>query len=180
MEPRKKSKKSRKSTSVPPEYLKTIQKLFTDAFKKELGTKPLFLEGRILSDEILLSIGFKTDPKRLTQINFEASIDHQGSDVFQRMGICVDALSSMMEHYFKTGDKEELPVYWTEFDVGKDKVFLQISARNTELENEANRLLGEDPNDALYKVHGPDDEDVIGGEEEPVEAPKPKGRPVKH
>ncbi|MGE3974220.1 MAG: hypothetical protein AB7F59_06820 [Bdellovibrionales bacterium] len=169
MEPRKKSQKKRTSTNFPPDYLKSIQKLFTDAFKKHLTGKALYLEGRILSDEILLSVGFKPDPKGLVQINFEASIDHSGADVFPQVGVCVDAISAMMEHYFKTGEKEDLPKLWQEYPVGKNKVFLQVSARNTDLENEANRLLGIETNDALVKVHESEEEleDALDESEDP-------------
>jgi hypothetical protein len=161
LEPRKKSKKNRKSTNFPPEYLQTLNKLFAKAFKKNLSGFPIYVEGRILSDEVLLSVGFKPDSKGLSQINFEASVDHNGTDVFTQVGLSVDAISSMMEHYFKTGQKEDLPKIWTPFPIGKEKVYLQISARNTQLEKEADLLLGIDPNDALHKEHEPDDEDPL-------------------
>jgi hypothetical protein len=150
MEPRRKTNKKTKSTSIPAEYLKNIKSVFTKAFKERLAGREIFVEGRLFPSELILCVGYLPDPEGLRQTNFEASIDHGGKDVFEKMGICIDALSSLMDQYLESSETLELPREWTPYDFEKHQVFLRTSARNTVLENEANRILGVDSNDALY------------------------------
>ncbi len=160
MEPRRKTNKKVKSTSLPVEYVKNIKDVFSKAFKTRLGKREIYVEGRMFPTELILCVGYKPDPKGLRQINFEASIDHTGKDVFEKLGVCIDALSSMMDQYLESDESDELPVEWTSFDFEKQKIYLRTSGRNTNLENEANKLLGVDPNDVL----------IIEGEASDLEA----------
>src|SRR5690348_2034795 len=102
MEPRRKTNKKIKSTSIPAEYLKNVKDVFTKAFKKRLGNREIFTEGRMFPGELILCVGYLPDPGGLKQTNFEASVDHTGKDVFEKMGICIDAISSMMDQYLES------------------------------------------------------------------------------
>lgn len=155
MEPRRKTNKKIKSTSLPTEYIKNIKDAFKKAFKKQLGKRDIFVEGRLFPEELILCVGYLPESGGLRQMNFEASADHKGKDVFEKLGICVDAISSIMDQYLESKETLELPLEWTAYDFEKNKVFLRTSSRNTNLENEANKILGVDPNDALY-VEGDD------------------------
>ena len=157
MEPRRKTNKKNRSTSLPAEYVKNIKDVFTKAFQKRLGKREIFVEGRMFPEELILCVGYLPDPNGLRQTNFEASIDHKSKDIVEKMGVCIDAISSMMDQYLESGEEMELPREWTEFDFEKHKVYLRTSARNSNLENEANKILGIDSNDALYSEG---DEDV--------------------
>jgi hypothetical protein len=150
MEPRRKTNKKIRSTALPPEYLKNVKDVFTKAFQKRLGKRKIFVEGRLFPSELILCVGYLPDPKGLKQTNFEASIDHSGKDVFEKLGITIDAIAGMMDQYLESGETQELPLEWTQYDFDKTKVFLRTSGRNTELEKEANKILGVDANDALY------------------------------
>jgi len=150
MEPRRKTNKKIKSTNIPVEYLKNIKNVFTTAFKSRLGKREIFVEGRMFPEELILCVGYLPNPKGLRQMNFEASIDHSGKDVVEKMNICIDAISSMMDQYLDSGEEMELPLEWTPYDFEKTKVYLRTSGRNTVLENQANEILGVDPHDALY------------------------------
>src|SRR4051812_22287578 len=155
MEPRRKTNKKVRSTSLPPEYLKNVKDVFVKAFQKRLGKREIFVEGRLFPEELILCVGYLPDPKGLRQTNFEASIDHASKDVFAKLGITIDAIAGMMDQYLESGETMELPLEWKQYDFDKTKVYLRTSGRNTNLESEANKILGVDPNDALY-VEGDD------------------------
>lgn len=168
MEPRLKSAKARPSTSLPQEYVSNIRELFEQNFKQQLNGRKVLVEGRLYKDELLLSVGFLPEPGSIRQINFEASMDHSGKNIERKLSVCVDALASMMSQYFENEDSQEdteepqeidFPLNWTEYDFEKEKIWLQVSRRNTDLENEANRLLGLDSNDSLYS-EGEDAEEL--------------------
>jgi hypothetical protein len=149
MEPRRKTNKKVRSSNLPAEYVKNIKDVFKKAFQKRLGKREIFVEGRMFPEELILCVGYLPDAGGLRQINFEASIDHKTKDIVEKMGVCLDAISSMMDQYLDDEDME-LPIEWTEFDFEKQKVFLRSTSRNSNLENEANKILGVDPNDALF------------------------------
>jgi len=151
------------STNFPPDYIKEIKTVFQKAFVKKLQKRTLFVEGRIQKERAILSVGFKPEPKALKQINFEASISHKTNDLFKMVGICVDAISSMMDHYFEQDSSNGLPTIWTEFEFDGQKLLLQVSGVNTELENKANRILGLPRTDALVDI--PEEENVEEEEE---------------
>lgn len=155
MEARRKTNKKIKSTSLPPEYIKNIRDVFVKAFQKRLGKREIFVEGRMFPEELILCVGYLPDPGGLRQTNFEASIDHKKKDIIEKMNVCIDAIAGMMDQFLESGEEMELPLEWTEYDFEKKKVYLRTSGRNTSLENEANKILGVDPNDALY-VEGDD------------------------
>jgi hypothetical protein len=159
MEPRRKTNKKVRSTSLPAEYVKSIKDVLKKAFQKKLGKREIFVEGRMFPEELILCVGYVPDAAGLRQINFEASIDHKTKDLVDKMGVCLDAISSMMDQHLDDEDME-LPIEWTEYDFEKKKVFLRSTSRNTNLENEANKILGVDPNDALY-IEGEDALDKI-------------------
>lgn len=156
MEPRRKTNKKIRSTNLPPEYLKNIEELFNKAFQRQLKGRKVLVEGRMFPQELILSVGYLPDPKGLRQVNFEASIDHSAKDVFEKLGVAVDAISSLMDQYMESEEALELPLEWTAYDFEKTKVFLRTNGRNTQLESEANKLLGTDTNEAFYS-EGEDD-----------------------
>src|SRR5690606_2175681 len=57
--------------------------------------------------------------------------------------ICVDAAASLMAEHFESKGELELPYSWTEYPFEGKKVWLQFSTTNTQLEKQANELLGE-------------------------------------
>src|ERR1041385_6304657 len=136
MDPRKKTSVPRKSTNLPKEFLDNVTAVFSKAFKKELKGRPVIVEGRMYPDEILLSVGFKEAAEALRQTNFEASIDHKNKDVLKKLNLCVDAISSMMEQYFAADGDLDFPRQWQPFPIEKETIYLQSSARNSELEAE--------------------------------------------
>jgi len=101
---------------------------------------------------------------RLTQSNFEVSsvYDPKKKDALERIHICVDAAAAMMLEYFDTAGEAEFPRIWQEFPFQDQKIFLQYTTENTDLEAQANALLGEadaalvveeETEDALTRAH---------------------------
>ena len=139
-------KTSKKWTTFPKEYVKQIEQVFKANFKKDLKESKLVVEGRIYPEEILLRVGV-LEKGRLAQSNFEVSIGHfkDKSAAIEQIYVCIDAAASMMTEYFQNQDDEEgidFPRHWTEYEFNKQKVYLQFTTENSDLEKEANKLLG--------------------------------------
>lgn len=169
MEPRLKS--SKKWTAFPKEYTEQIQSVFLENFANQLGGSKLIIEGRIYPEEITLRVGF-LEAGRLKQANFEVSMDHKaGEDAVERIHNCIDAAASMMMDYFENEGDVEFPNTWKPYPFQKNTIYLQFSTENSDLEAEADRLLGasdegmvrenDESEDALGRAEI--DEDISGG-----------------
>ena len=64
--------------------------------------------------------------------------------------VAVDCAASMMESYF-TEEAAEFPLSWEKIDFSGRPIYLQFSSTNTELESEADRLLGIEAEDNLMR-----------------------------
>jgi hypothetical protein len=172
MDPRKKSSRGKKSTNLPVEFVDNVNELFTKTFKKQLKGRKIVVEGRIYPDEILFSVGFKESEKALRQTNFEASMDHKGQHILKKLSVCVDAVSSMMDQYFEAGEDLDLPKHWQAFNFDKDSIYLQSTGRNSELEAQANKILGHERGDELIIAPEEDPDNLVGTDvlDEEIEA----------
>lgn len=145
MNPRLKS--SKKSTAFPKEYSQQIQSVFNENFAQYLEDAEILVEGRIYPEEITLRIGYR-EKGRLTQANFEVSTGYspEKQDTVQKIHNCVDAAASLMLEYFEilADENKELdfPYTWKELPFDGFKVYFQFTTENSELEAEANKLLG--------------------------------------
>jgi len=167
MNPRLKS--SKKWTAFPKEYLQQLQDVFTQGFKAELNNAKLIIEGKIYPQEILLRVGI-LEKGRLRQANFEVFIEHstKDKDTLERIHDCVDAAASMMKEYFDTGEEEEpdFPYSWKEYEFNKRALWLQFSTENSDLEAQANALLGEEAEGLVQDL---DSDDALDIAEETIE-----------
>jgi DNA-binding FrmR family transcriptional regulator len=140
-------KTSKKWTDFPPEYLQQIEEVFTQNFKAKLGKAHLVVQGRIYPTEILLRVGLR-QPQELKQSNFEVSVayDAKKKDAVERIHNAVDAAASMMDEHLDnlaTDKESQFPIKWEEYDFDGQKVYLQFTTVNTELEAKADEILGE-------------------------------------
>jgi hypothetical protein len=138
------------------------------------------VEGRIFPSEILLRVGY-LENGRLKQSNLEVSIDFKPKDdVVAKIFTCVDALGSVFFDFFEalntpTDDPDEresskesadptlspgldLPAAWKAFPFLQETVYIQYSTVNTDLETEADRLLGLHNNSLLHKTPGEEED----------------------
>ncbi len=185
MQPRLKT--SKKWTAFPKEYTEQIESVFQENFSDLLGSNKLVIEGRIYPAEVMLRVGL-AQPGRISQANFEASMDYdpEKKDAVDRIHNCIDATASMMMDYFESDSESEFPRTWQEYPFNGGKVYLQFTTENTDLEAQANALLGVDDDslvledeqneDALDRSdvdetlsHDPDEEDFPEDETEDEE-----------
>ncbi len=150
-------KKSTKWTAFPKDFSQQIHDIFSKNFKQQLENHKLIVEGRIYPEEILLRVGF-LQQGRLTQINFEISMDYskKNQDAIDRIHNCIDAVATLMSDYFQ--DEEiEYPRVWQEYDFDQQKIYFQFTTVNSDLEAQADALLGSAVDD-LVKIEQEEDE----------------------
>jgi hypothetical protein len=153
-------KSSKKWTAFPQEYADQIQSVFTENFAEPLKDSKLIIEGRIYPQEILLRVGVNKNGE-LKQANFEVSMDYsqEKQDAVERIHNCIDAAASMMMEYFESEGEVEFPRTWHEYPFQGKSVYLQFTTENSDLEAQANVLLGEAGDDALVHEEESDDEE---------------------
>lgn len=152
MNPR--TKTNTKWTELPADLKKQISTIFEQNFKKDIGeTGEIHTNGRIYANEILLSVGIHKKGE-LRFHNFEVSIDHKNDKekVVELIYLSVDAIASLMTEYFENNEDIELPYTWMEYPFGTEKVWLQFSTVNPNLEAEADKLLGLTEEESLLKA----------------------------
>lgn len=173
MTPRLKS--SKKWTSFPKEYAEQILNVFKENFAAYIDEdSELIIEGKIYQEEITLRVGYR-EAGRLAQANFETSISYssESNDALEKIHNSVDAAASMMMEYFETDGETDFPYTWKEIPFKKTKIYLRFSTENSELEAEANKLLGVTEND-IYNEEDPNDEDALSLAEQSEELSPPR------
>ena len=141
MTPRK--KESKKWTKMPTDFSNQIKTVFEENFKSQLEGNKLQVDGWIYPTEILLRVGINYKGE-LRFHNFEVSLDHSQikKDTIAQIHLGVDAIASLMVDFFENDGEHEMPLSWQEYPFEKQKIWLQYSSENQDLEAEANRLLG--------------------------------------
>ena len=179
MNPRK--KESKKWTKLPNDFSNQIKTVFEQNFKPHLEGKKLTVEGRIYPSEIVLRVGINQKGE-VRFNNFEVSLNHskEQQDTITQIHIGVDAVASLMVDYFENEEEHEMPLIWQEYPFDKQTIWLQYSSENSDLEAEANKLLGVSAADALL-AETEDEMEALGlteeqgsTEEEDIDMSKPQ------
>lgn len=137
-------------TPFPQDFSDKVIQVFSENFSQQASQGEFVVDGRIYPQEILVRIGYV--PKgRLRQMNFEASMEfsmspgtqaNEEQTAFKAIYACVDALGSVIEEYFASGEEEiDLPLHWQAYDFEGGIVWLQHSTVNSKLEAEADKWL---------------------------------------
>lgn len=161
-------KTSKKWTELPADLKKQISAIFEQNFKQEIGPHAdIRTEGRIYPLEILLSVGIHRQGE-LRFHNFQVSIDHKNEPekVVELIYLAVESIASLMTDYFENNEEIELPYTWMEYPFNNQKVWLQFSTDNPDLEAEANRLLGEADDSLLKNAEDEPSTDALDASEE--------------
>lgn len=164
MNPRRQTKQ--KWTPFPPELTDQIRQVFQQNYAPQLGTTTtVHVLGKIFTKELCLRIGLHKKGE-LKHQNFEVSVDHTGDheNVVSQIHVCVDALAGLVQDYYDNEEDIELPYTWTEFPFNHQKIYVQFSRENPDLEAQANALLGENADEGL--VNEFEGESEIEGEGE--------------
>ncbi len=162
MEPRR--SRHAKFTELPKDYVKQVINALKDSFQDETKSGQFIFEGRIYADEIIVRMGF-LQKGRLRQTNFEISTDLKPGkdDTVKLIGICVDVGATMMEEMFSSKDDGEFPRVWKSYEVEGRQIYLQFSAINSELEEQADRILGTRDESLVKNADENEDSDTLAG-----------------
>lgn len=135
---------SKKWTEMPPELTSQIQSVFEEHFEEACKNGKLIIEGRIYPEELLLRVGYLPQDQ-LRQANFEVSLEFnpKKQNALEKVHFLVDCAAAMLNEYLEEKDLEPFPKAWKSLVFDKQEVFIQVSTVNTELEAEADRILGE-------------------------------------
>jgi hypothetical protein len=153
MEPRLKS--SQKWTSLPGEIVKQIREVFTQAFPEATQKGRFLVEGRIYKQELLIRVGYN-EHGRLKQHNFEVSIEYNPAkdNMMKMVHLAMDVCATLIAELFAEDDDADFPRIWSEFEADGRSLYVQYSGVNSDLEKQADALLG--------KTH----QDLVEGEDE--------------
>ncbi len=99
------------------------------------------------------------------------------ADAVDRIHNCIDAAASMMAEYYENDGEVDFPRTWQEYDFNKQKLFLQYSTENSDLEAQANALLGEASEDLVQEATE-EDEDALDLADEKIEDDKASATPT--
>ncbi len=134
---------SRKWSPLPKELMQQVRAVFEETFEQHLSKGSLVAEGRIYPEEILVMVGYRAKDA-LKQSSFEVSIAYKKDkdNVLKLIHIAVDAAGSLLDQLFNSETDEEFPTIWTEVDFEGRQIFVQYTTVNSELEAEADKLLG--------------------------------------
>lgn len=141
MEPR--LKNSKKWTPFPKEYSDQIRAVFDENFAKFAEGGKFVVEGRIYTEEVMLRVGY-LEKGRLAQANCEVSVNYSAKeqDAVDRIHNCVDAAASMMLEYFENEGEVDFPKTWKAYPFAEQTIYLKFNTENSELEAQADALLG--------------------------------------
>ena len=162
MDPRLKS--STQWTPFPDELCQQIAQVLTERFSSEYGLEKaqFSVTGFIYKEELIGCYGLRREGQ-LKQPNFEVSMDYEAEEdnVLERIQNSMDVVehlwTELLEEDFEDG---HLSRQWQPLEIDKKTYFCRYSTVNTQLEEEANRLLLEDEKKLVYG--SPRDEDEAG------------------
>ena len=174
MKPRK--KESKKWSQIPPELSKQIKDVFEENFKAQLTGKVLKIDGRIYPSEIVMRLGINNKGELRYQ-NFEVSVDHSQAkqNTISQIHLAVDVIASLLFDFFENDEHHEIPLVWAEYPFEKEKIWLQYNSENPDIEAEADKLLGLEPNDESLLKETEEDMEAYGLlDDEEIDTSKPK------
>lgn len=125
----------------------------------------MVVEGKIFPEEICLRVGFR-EPGALRQNNFELSIDFDPAkhNAIEKIYTCIDAVAMLMTSFFEGAPSSDFPNTWKQFEFENKSLFFQFSTINTDLESQADQLLGEDKDSLVQEMedeHEPNKNDLL-------------------
>lgn len=126
-------------SKLPSELTKAISDEFESTLKK-----PGFVSfAQVYINEIVLRVGYRPE-NSIKQVNFDlsANIEPEGLKPLEILEKLIDSAKDLFHSYFQEEDVKEFSPSWA--DVANTQISYRFDGTNTELEEEANRLLGED------------------------------------
>lgn len=147
-------------TDLPEDFKKMVIEVLSTHFKAQMKTGKFMIEGRIYKNEIVMRCGYLPNDS-IKPIQFDMSMDYdsKAKEPLKYFESLVDLGASLIETYFQNPN-EEFPLLWTPIEFSGQEIFFKQDGTNSELEEMANQILGEDElDDGL--VHGDLESDEI-------------------
>lgn len=153
---------SKKWTDFPVELSAQIEDAFKQNFTQFLTQKAVQVEGRIYPEEIALRVGI-SEKGSIKHSNFEVSLSYkpEAQNVIAGIHTCIDVAASMLTEFIAGEEVHEFPLYWTEYPFNGQKIWLQYSSENSNLEAEADRLLGLIDDNLVKKADSEETEEAL-------------------
>lgn len=156
LEPRLKS--SIKWAPFPQELLMQIRKVFQEHFPEQKILGEFIIEGRIYPEEVLLRVGF-LHKGWIRQNNFEVSsnLKNNKMTVLECIHLCVDLAGVLFQENAPPTDAEEkknksIDTKWLPIEFEGQELFYKFSTDNSELEKEADKILGLKIDEELFNA----------------------------
>lgn len=159
--------KASKSTKLPAEFSNQISEVFNEHFKKQLGGQPVLVDTLLTASEVVVRVGYNPKGMKLQQHNFEVSLDYDqkpATNLVSSVHLAIDALANILQEHIEKPNQDFSPT-WTAMTLEKREFFYRYTAENSELEKQANDLLGINDEESLVKL-----DETIEDEEQPQEA----------
>ncbi len=159
--------KASKSTKLPAEFSNQIIEVFNEHFKKQLQGQPVLVDSLLTGNEVVVRVGYNPKGMKLRQHNFEVSLDYDqkpATNLVSSVHLAIDALANILQEHIEKPDQDFSPT-WTAMTLEKREFFYRYTAENSDLEKQANDLLGIDDQEPLVKI-----DDTVETEEQLQEA----------
>lgn len=138
-------KTSKAWTDLPEDFKLQVTTLFQSHFKDEAKKGKFDVLGRIYKNEIVLRCLY-TPKNSLRPIQFDLSTNYEAAKqntALKTFELLVDCSASLFQSTFE--DEEfGVPALWTEIDFDGTLIYAKSESINQELEDEANKLLGDE------------------------------------
>ncbi len=137
-------KTSKAWTDLPDDFKLQVTNLLSEHFKNEAKVGTFAILGRIYKNEIILRCLY-TPKNSIRPVQFDLSTNYEATGqntALKTFETLVDCSASLFQSSF---DDETfgVPALWTEIDFDGTMIFAKSEAINQTLEDEANKLLGE-------------------------------------
>lgn len=143
----------KKYSRLPEDFTQLLKKSVEENIEvlgKMSPSPSLNIRGRVYPNEVILELEL-SETDRILRHNFRGSMDYNSEeqDTLDRLDDLANALASMMEQFleFEINKEDELelmdlPLDYKEFPYDGRKVYLMYHTENTDLDAQADALLG--------------------------------------
>jgi len=171
-------RQTKKPTTLPKEFLKTVSDLFQKQFKSKLGGATFLVYGNLYSNEVVLCVSL-SHSKTLKAASMHISnslaknLAENPEKVTEQLKSMVDVAASWFSQCFSEGagleavlkEMADASTEWQEFEWEEQQLFVKLNRVNYALEKAADDFLkkkgfaddGDDPLDELDEL----DEDEL-------------------
>lgn len=147
-------KQTKKPTSLPKEFLKTVSDLFQKQFKSKLAGSTFLVYGDLYPDEVVLAVSL-SHPKSLAAASMHISnsiaknVAENPEKVTEQLKSMVDVAASWFSQCFSEGagveavlkELQDASSEWQEFEWEGQQLFVKLNRTNYTLEKAAEDFL---------------------------------------